>query len=121
MTEAQRLSRAFTLTVPQLPAPVFDAGIVAQSTPGLVIDGGAGPTRALVRNISFGIDVNLAYEVAALLELPLDSGTFVLPAGFDAVFMVMPGQKLFVASSTVGGRVSITVSPWYSDYNEERA
>lgn len=75
--------------------------------------GEIGPIRVLVRNISVGINVNIAYDREALVALPLTDGeTFVLPAGFSEEFVVMPRQRLFAGTAGVGARISVAVSPW---------
>jgi hypothetical protein len=107
-----RESNVKTIAVPQIPAPVIDASVGSPVTAALICDATQGPTRVVVRNISLGIDVNLAYSQDALLTLPSDGTTYILPAGFADEFLVMPGQKFYCAANAVNARVTVAISPW---------
>lgn len=66
--------------------------------------------RVLVRNVSFGGNVLIAYEANEIAQSPAGSSRFVLPAGTSEVFVTAPGQKLYAASSAADAEISIAIS-----------
>lgn len=68
------------------------------------------PVRVLVRNISLGITVFLAYNAEALQTVPAGSGVFRLPAGASEVFVLAPGQRLFTNAPSSTAKISVAIS-----------
>ena len=84
------------------------------ATPALLVQAGETPLRVIVRNVStLGATISLSYEASSVTVIPLSAGTFTLPPDASEVFVLMPGQKLYAATNSIGGqgRASVGVSP----------
>lgn len=69
------------------------------------------PMRVVVRNISLGTIIYLAFNADALLTIqPPGSGLFQLPAGTSDVFVLAPNQRMFASASASGAQISIAIS-----------
>lgn len=68
------------------------------------------PQRVMVRNTSEGTTVYLAHDPQSLQTYPVGNDTWELPPGERDVFVLAPGQRLYVAAQGASVRVSVAVS-----------
>lgn len=106
-----RESEFNTIKVPRIDGNQFtsDNPGADTSTPAPIWRAGPRPMRVLVRNLSVGAYVLLAYDPATLQRFPSTGGTFMLPAGLSEVFVLAPNQGLY-ASTPVAGVVEVSVA-----------
>lgn len=103
--------KSFTIpNVGTLAAPSNFAGTVGAPTPSLLVQAADLPLRVVVRNVSLGLTVWLAYDGTALQVNPVTDAVYDLPAGASDTFVLAPKQKFFAIASGDGARVSIAVS-----------
>lgn len=105
-------SRLFTITIPQVstPAPEGDATGPASRVPARVCESNERPLRVVVRNVSFGSQIDLSFDKATLQSLPPTADHYELPAGASDVFVLGPHQALFASSTGENARLSVNVS-----------
>lgn len=66
------------------------------------------PQRVMVRNPSETLTVYLSHDPQGLQTFPIGNDSYVLPPGERDVFVLAPGQRLYVAA--VGGDVAVSVA-----------
>lgn len=109
-------SRMNTITVPLVLSPSLAPGpddpsvsIGAVTNPAVIVYAAKSWTRVLVRNISLGGFVWLAYDTQDISQLPVNNA-FQLAAGMSETFVLAPGQGLFVVSPSLNVQISYAVS-----------
>lgn len=85
-------------------------GAPSQTAARSVAQANATPLRVIVRNTSEGTTVYVAHAPQSLQTYPVGNDCFELPPGEKDVFVLAPGQKLFVAAQGAAVRVSVAVS-----------
>jgi len=105
-------SRLFTISIPQAstPAPEGEATGPASRVPCRICESNQKPLRVVVRNVSFGGSIDLAFDKATLQSVPPTAEHYELPAGASDVFVLGPRQALFASSTSADGRLSVNVS-----------
>lgn len=105
-------ARLFTISIPQAstPAPEGDATGPASRVPARVCEASAKALRVVVRNVSFGSTIDLAFDKASLQSVPPTADHYELPAGGSDVIVLGPHQALFASSTGVNARLSVNVS-----------
>jgi hypothetical protein len=100
-------SKVNTIAIPRL---TFVDNELGQGLPATLWHASKVPERVLVRNISNGLDVIIAYDAATLQTLPAASNTYTLPAGSSDVFVLAPKQALYAISLGDGARLCLAIS-----------
>lgn len=105
-------ARLFTIFLPQAstPAPEGDATGPASRVPARVCEANQKALRVVVRNVSFGSVIDLAFDKAALQSVPPTSEHYELPPGASDVIVLGPRQALFASSLGANARLSVSVS-----------
>lgn len=96
-----------TMGVPQITATAPENGDVI--TPGTIVTEAKRPLRVIVRNISVGSFVLIAYDPVSIAGYPAAANSYKLPAGERDEFFVAPGQGLYMASPGVS-EVCVAIS-----------
>lgn len=111
-------SRLKTVVVPNMnvlaaTVPTGEAPGVPFGTPAAVQVFGNDPNdpkRVMLRNVSAGTVIYVAFESVSLTAQPIGGNVYELPPGISDIFSVAPNQKMYAIADGNGGRLSVHIS-----------
>lgn len=66
--------------------------------------------RLMLRNVSLGVTIAIAFAPEVLQTQPIGSEVYELPPGASDIFVMAPNQKLYAIGLGAGARLSIHAS-----------
>lgn len=91
-------SRVSTIKVPVISGPPTGPNVA----PAVIVEKAGYDLNVIVRNLSFGSYVSIAYDAAALQTATPKADSYRLPAGERDHFVVTKGQSLLVSTPSGG-------------------